>query len=119
MIGTEYNRREAVKILLVKGADRELQNNLGRKAIDIAQENEKDELVKILFNDFGFLERVKIKCNKKIVYEPEKPSYSFAILFFLLFPLILQHLSYFNRCKHNSRFVFYYQYKQTVYHFQT
>lgn len=87
MIGTEYNRREAVKILLVKGADRELQNNLGRKAIDIAQENEKDELVKILFNDFGFLERVKIKCNKKIVYEPEKPSYSFAILFFLLFHL--------------------------------
>ena len=33
------------------------------------------------------MEKVKIKCNKKIVYEPEKPSYSFSILFILMFHL--------------------------------
>lgn len=38
-------------------------------------------------NNFGTCDKIKIKCNKKIVYEPEKSSYAYSIYFIILFHL--------------------------------
>lgn len=79
------SKKQIVKLLLIKGANREAKNKSNQTAIDIATNNNKQELIKILDNNYGCWDKFKIKCNKKIVYEPEKSSYMFSIYFILLF----------------------------------
>lgn len=55
--------------------------------MQIARLNQRDDLIRILDNDYGACDKIKIKCNKKIVYEPEKSSYAYSIYFILLFHL--------------------------------
>lgn len=45
-------------------------------------------MIKVLFNEYTTWDKIKIKCNKKITYEPEKPSFAYSLLFVLFFHLI-------------------------------
>ena len=80
-------KKEVIKLLLIKGADRSAANKNGQTALQIAKSNSREDLVKIIDNEFGCWDKFKIKCNKKIVYEPEKSSYSYSIYFIILFHL--------------------------------
>lgn len=42
----------------------------GQTALEFAKLNGKEDLIKILDDDFGCLDKIKIGCNKKIVYRP-------------------------------------------------
>lgn len=46
--------KEIIKSLLLKGARRDLKNNEGLKAIEIAQKDDKKEMINILNEDFTF-----------------------------------------------------------------
>ncbi len=88
MEACQQGNKEAVKRLLIKGADRHLRDNTGQTAIKIAEEKNSQELVKILNDQFTCMEKVKIACNKKMVYAPEKPSKTYLLFFFILINLI-------------------------------
>lgn len=68
MHAVKDGHKDIVKRMLVKGVDRNIKNGEGQKAIDIAGLLGRDELVKILRDDFTKWERFKIACNVKIVY---------------------------------------------------
>lgn len=88
MEAVNANNKEIVKTMLLKGVDRHIINNDARKAIEMAKEDNKNDLVMILNDQFTFMEKVKIACNVKLVYQVEKSSYTYSILFFLLYNLV-------------------------------
>ena len=45
-------------------------------------------MVKIISTEYTFMDKVKIACNKKMVYAPEKPSKTYLFFFFILMNLI-------------------------------
>ena len=69
--------KEIVKSLLLKGCRKDLKNNEGLTAIEIAKKQDKKEMVNILNEDFTIGEKLKIACNVKIVYRVEKPTVSY------------------------------------------
>lgn len=69
MLAVKNGYKDIVKRMLVKGVDRHIKNEEGQKAIDLAGLLGRNELVKILRDDFSRWERCKIACNVKIVYE--------------------------------------------------
>jgi ankyrin repeat protein len=48
IIATGKGHEKAVKVLLANGADKELTNKFGDMALDIAEENGKEEIIKLL-----------------------------------------------------------------------
>ena len=67
-MATKELKKEVVKLLLIKGASRQARNNNGESPLQIATLNQRDDLIRILDNNYGACDKIKIKCNKKIVY---------------------------------------------------
>jgi ankyrin repeat protein len=61
--------KEVTKRLLLKGADRHLKNSEGETAIDLARSQGRQDMVRILNDQFTALEKLKICCNVKVVYK--------------------------------------------------
>jgi hypothetical protein len=74
--------------MLLKGVDRNIKDRQDQKAIDIAQAIGNYDLVRILNDEYSCMDKVKIACNVKIVYEVEKPSLAYCITFLVFFHLI-------------------------------
>lgn len=88
MFAVSGGHKEIVKRMLLKGVNRNLSNLQEMRAIDLAKELGKNDMARILNDEFTNCERVKIGCNVKIVYEVEKPSVKQCILFLVLFHII-------------------------------
>lgn len=73
--------------MLLKGVNRHLYNLEENRAIDLAKDLGKNEIARILNDEFTNFERIKICCNVKMVYEVENPSIKQCILFLFLFHL--------------------------------
>lgn len=88
MYAVSAGHKEIVKRMLLKGVNRHLTNQEQQQSIDIALTLDKPEIVKLLNDDFTNCEKLKILCNLKVIYDVEKSSYSYSILFLVLFHLI-------------------------------
>lgn len=55
--------------MLLKGVDRNQLNKANFKAIDIARQANRQEIVKILNEDFTLGQKIAIACNVRIVYK--------------------------------------------------
>jgi len=69
MEAVNCNNREIVKNMLLKGVDRNQLNKANFKAIDIARQANRQEIVKILNEDFTLGQKIAIACNVRIVYK--------------------------------------------------
>lgn len=88
MYAVSGGHKEIVKRMLLKGVNRQLINLEEKRAIDLARDLGRGDLVRVLQDEFSNCDRVKIGCNLKIVYEVEKPSSKQCILFLFLFNLL-------------------------------
>lgn len=87
LLAVREGKKDVVKLLLIKGADRASMNNNDETALKLARDLNKQELAKILDDNYSCWDQFRIKCNKKVVYQPEKPSLTYAIYFIVLFHL--------------------------------
>jgi palmitoyltransferase ZDHHC13/17 len=88
MLAVNGGFKEIVKRMLVKGVDRHVKNNQDERAIDMAKVAGKQDLVRVLNDEFTGMEKLKIACNVKIVYEVEKPTVVYCITFLVFFHLL-------------------------------
>lgn len=59
----------------------------------------------MLDNNYGCWDSFLIKCNKKITYEPEQPSYSYSILFILVFHLFFLPINILSEFNIDPKFI--------------
>ena len=105
MLAVTQNKKQTVKYLLIKGADRSQKNNENKTAMQIAQENNRGELEKILDDNYSCWDKFKIKCNKKIVYAPEESSYLYSVFFIILFHLFFLPINILSEFKTDEKYV--------------
>lgn len=70
LVACEYGNTRIVRRLLMKGANRHIKNNEGKKAIDVARDQAFGSLVKILDDDYSCLDFLKFYYNVKVDYRP-------------------------------------------------
>lgn len=88
MYAVSGGHKEIVKRMLLKGVNRQLANLEEKRAIDLARDLGRGDLVRVLEDEFGNCDRIKIACNLKVVYQVERPSLKQPILFLVLFHLL-------------------------------
>ncbi len=89
MYAVSGGHKEVVKRMLLKGVNRQLINLEDKRAIDLAREQGRGDIARVLDDEFSNCEKVKIGCNFKVVYRVEKPSVRQCVLFLFLFHLVL------------------------------
>ena len=91
--------------MLIKGADRKQTNNDGKTALEIARDKGREELVKIMDDEYSCWHKFKIKSIKKIVYAPEEDSYMYSVFFILLFHLFFLPVNILAEFKIDEKYV--------------
>ena len=71
----------------------------------MARESNREDLVKILHDNFGCWDKFKIKCNKKMVYAPEESSYSYSVFFILIFHLFFLPINILSEFEIDEKYV--------------
>lgn len=61
--------------------------------------------MRILDDNFGTWDKIKIKCNMKIIYAPEKPTYTYSILFILFFHLFFLPVNILTQFKIDQKYI--------------
>lgn len=89
LLAVTYGNTRVVRRLLIKGANRYIQNNEGKIPLDIAKESGFRTITKMLDEQFSMFDLVKFYCNIKIEYKPKKKKYAIPIIFIISFILNL------------------------------
>lgn len=89
LLAVTYGNTRVVRRLLIKGANRYIQNNEGKIPLDIAKESGFRTITKMLDEQFSMFDLVKFYCNIKIEYKPKKKKYAIPTIFIISFILNL------------------------------
>lgn len=82
-VATVYGNTRIVRRLLMKGANRHMKNNEGKKPINIARENDFPNIIKMLNDEYSCLDFFKFYYNVKLDYRPKDRSLVMPIVFVL------------------------------------
>jgi len=93
-LATIYGNTRIVRRLLIKGADRTLRNGKGEKPIEIAMENEFNNIARMLSEDYSCVDHWRFYYNIKNEYRPQSRNSfkSMLLLFGILFCAASSHV---------------------------
>lgn len=82
-LATLYGNTKIVRRLLMKGAKRSIENSSKQRPIDIARENNFNNITKMLDMNYTCCDFLKFYYNVKLEYKPKSRSLTIPITFIL------------------------------------
>ena len=83
MLAVMYGNTRVVRRLLIRGADRYLDNKDGKIAIDIAREQQYKTITRMLDENYTCCDWIRFYCNVKLEYRPKKRKLTIPFVFII------------------------------------